>query len=116
MNEVTLRVTGLTKRFSGVLALRDVSFEVRAEQVVALLGPNGSGKTTLFNVLSGFMSATAGTIHLDGRSIGRMSPKKRVRHGLVRSFQESMALGSFTVAECLTLASAGRRKRTAPTS
>jgi branched-chain amino acid transport system ATP-binding protein len=113
MSETILEVEGLQKAFAGVRALEEVTFSVRNEEVLAILGPNGSGKTTLFNVVSGFMSPTAGAITFKGRQIAGKNPKRIVSLGLTRSFQQSMAFKSFTVRDNLALAqlSMPRHKR-----
>jgi branched-chain amino acid transport system ATP-binding protein len=99
-----LEVSGLSKAFTGVRALADVSFRIEHNEVLAILGPNGSGKTTLFNVVSGFMRPTAGTIRFLGHSVGGKSPRTLVAKGLTRSFQQSMAFKSFTVRDNLAIA------------
>ena len=72
-----LTVRHLAKAYGLLWALKDVSFELPAGEVVALLGPNGSGKTTLLKLLSGLISPTAGEIALDGSSFSRNTPAQR---------------------------------------
>jgi branched-chain amino acid transport system ATP-binding protein len=74
-------------RFGGLTALDDVSIQVRAGQRVGLIGPNGAGKTTLFNVISGFIKPTAGTVTFDGQDISRLPTHRRAHVGIRRSFQ-----------------------------
>jgi ABC-2 type transport system ATP-binding protein len=81
-----LRVSGLTRRFGGRVALDDVSFEVAPGEVFGLLGPNGAGKTTAFRLLSGLLPPDAGTFALDGRAVSPAEPAYRARLGVV--FQE----------------------------
>lgn len=107
MSAPVLEVSGLRKTFAGVTALNGVSFSVRDGEVLAILGPNGSGKTTLFNVISGFMPPTAGSITLFGRPAAGKSPRALVARGLARSFQQSMAFRSFSVRENLAIAQLG---------
>jgi sulfate-transporting ATPase len=83
----TLSIVGLTVRFGSVMAVDDVSLEVRPGEVVGLIGPNGAGKTTLIDAVTGFVGATRGAISLDGRRIDRLSATGRARLGLRRSFQ-----------------------------
>ncbi len=106
-----LTVENLRKQFAGVIALDGVSFQVHEREILAVLGPNGSGKTTLFNVISGFMPPSAGTIHLYNKQIGGKKPRVLVREGLARSFQQSMAFGTFTVRENLELAQPRNKAR-----
>jgi branched-chain amino acid transport system ATP-binding protein len=108
-----LTIRGLKKHFSGVAALDSIDLEVKRGEILAILGPNGSGKTTLFNVISGFMSPTAGQIVLDGRTIGGKDVRHIVRMGLSRSFQQSMCCASFSVRENLMLGRTfgGRHRR-----
>lgn len=82
-----LKVDNLSQSFGGLRVLEDISFSVEAGERVALIGPNGAGKTTLLNVLSGFISPTAGRVYLLGHDITRMPPYKRISLGLARSFQ-----------------------------
>ena len=83
----TLAVEGLTVRFGSVLAVHDVSFEVRPGEVVGLIGPNGAGKTTVIDAVTGFVKPAAGTITFGGRQIQRLSATRRANLGLRRSFQ-----------------------------
>jgi branched-chain amino acid transport system ATP-binding protein len=82
-----LEVSDVNVRFGGSLALNDVSISAEAGKVTGLIGPNGAGKTTMFNVISGLQSVTSGEVRLDGRDITRMSPTKRARQGMGRTFQ-----------------------------
>ena len=82
-----LEVEGLGKSFGGVQALKDVSLALRRGEIVGLIGPNGSGKTTLLNAISGFDLPDAGTIRLDGQTIGGWPAHRIARAGIGRSFQ-----------------------------
>lgn len=86
-NSVVLSLEKVTKRFGGVVADDDVSFELRAGQVHGLIGPNGSGKTTTLNLISGIYDVDAGSIVLAGEDITRTSTYHRARGGIARSFQ-----------------------------
>jgi ABC-type branched-subunit amino acid transport system ATPase component len=83
----TLSVEGLTVRFGSVVAVRDVSFEVRPGEVVGLIGPNGAGKTTVIDAVTGFVRPAAGTVSFDGQPIHRLGAAGRANLGLRRSFQ-----------------------------
>jgi branched-chain amino acid transport system ATP-binding protein len=102
-----LSVTGLQKRFGGVLAVDDVSLDVREGELHAVIGPNGAGKTTLIHLLSGALPPSAGTITLDGRDIAGLAMHARVRLGLARSYQITSVFPNFTVLENLALAVQG---------
>jgi branched-chain amino acid transport system ATP-binding protein len=82
-----LAVSGVTRRFGGLLAVRDVSFTVPRQQIVGLVGPNGAGKTTLFNVLVGLYPPTAGKVVLEGRSIAALPPHRICAAGMTKTFQ-----------------------------
>ncbi len=84
---VLLEARGLSRRFGGVHAVRDLDLEVRAGEVLGLIGPNGAGKTTVFNLLSGFLVPDAGAIRFDGRSLLGLPPHAICRLGLARTFQ-----------------------------
>src|SRR2546423_11102912 len=88
-DEFILETHGLTKEFAGFFAVRDVSLKVRRGSIHALIGPNGAGKTTCFNLLTKFLSPSAGQILYKGNDITAMAPADVARLGLVRSFQIS---------------------------
>ncbi|WP_127142565.1 ABC transporter ATP-binding protein [Pelagibacterium montanilacus] len=97
MSEHVLEVSGLTKDFRGFVAVDDVSLSVRTGAIHALIGPNGAGKTTCFNLLTKFLTPTAGTIRYRGEDITRKGPDAIARKGLVRSFQISAVFNSLSV-------------------
>jgi branched-chain amino acid transport system ATP-binding protein len=82
-----LSLQHITKKFGGLAAVKDVSFEVEKGSIVGLIGPNGSGKTTLFNVVSGVFPLTSGKVFFDGRDITSMECSRVANLGLVRTFQ-----------------------------
>ena len=82
-----LRVQGLTKRFGGLTAVDDVSFEVPAGRIVGVIGPNGSGKTTLFANVSGFQTPQAGEVWFEGRNVTGLKPSALCALGIARTFQ-----------------------------
>lgn len=94
-----LRVSGLSKAFLGLQALKDFSVEVQRGEILGLIGPNGSGKTTCFNVLTGFLHPTTGTIEFDGQNITRMPPARIARLGLARTFQNIHLFSVLTALE-----------------
>jgi branched-chain amino acid transport system ATP-binding protein len=99
-----LETHGLTREFSGFVAVNGVDLRVRPGTVHALIGPNGAGKTTLFNLLTRFLPASAGTIRFDGEDITRLSPAGVARRGMVRSFQMSAVFPGLSVAENVRIA------------
>jgi len=100
---VVLRATELRKRFGGITAVEDVSFELHGGEVLGFLGANGAGKTTVFDLLSGFLELDRGRIELDGRDVGGLAPDRRAWLGLGRSFQDARLVPSLTVAENVAL-------------
>ena len=82
-----LSVSALTRRFGGVVAVDDVSFDVNEGEIVGLIGPNGAGKTTVINLLSGLLRPTAGTIAFDGRRLDQLPPHRIARAGVARTYQ-----------------------------
>ena len=99
-----LEITGLSRRFGGLFAVRDVSLSVPPGARFGVIGPNGAGKTTLFNLLSGELRPASGTVRLHGRDITRLSPPQRAALGLGRTFQITRLFTDLTVRENLTLA------------
>lgn len=82
-----LTVTGAVKRFGGLIAVNDVSFDIKAGEIVGLIGPNGAGKSTMFNLLTCTAPMTAGQVNFLGRDISGMSQRDVARLGLARTFQ-----------------------------
>jgi len=99
-----LETRGLLKRFGGITPTNDVSIQVEKGARRALIGPNGAGKTTLINLLTGVLEPTAGSIWLDGQDITQLAPHKRVRRGVVRTFQINQLFGELTPLQSLALA------------
>jgi branched-chain amino acid transport system ATP-binding protein len=106
-----LRVQELCKAFGGVLAARAVGFSVDEGEMVALIGPNGAGKSTVFNMIGGQLQPDRGTVLLHERTITRVSPGKRFRLGIGRTFQVAQTFLSMTVAENVQMALISRRRQ-----
>src|SRR5690349_11408115 len=99
MSEPVLRCDGLSRYFGALAAVRGLSFQVERGTVFGIAGPNGAGKTTLFNLLSGHVLASAGTIRFNGEQIETLPPHRIVRKGLARTFQIPLVFGSATLEE-----------------
>jgi branched-chain amino acid transport system ATP-binding protein len=114
MGEPILSVNGITKRFGGLVALKDIGFEVYPGEVVGLMGPNGAGKTTLLNIIAGEHPPDAGTIKFKGREITKCPPHQICRLGIARTYQIPQPFASLSVRENLLISAVfGRRlKRT----
>jgi branched-chain amino acid transport system ATP-binding protein len=95
----TLEVEGLTKQFGGLVAVDDVTFQVRKNTVHGLIGPNGAGKTTVFNMISGVLPATAGSIRLLGDPLDDLPTWERTKRGVARTFQNIRMFGDMRVIE-----------------
>ncbi len=106
-----LRADGLYKNFGALEVTRDVSIEVSAGMRHAIIGPNGAGKTTLFNLLAGELMPGKGRIYLDERDVTSMSPNRRARLGLSRSFQRNNVFSGLSVRENLLLAEIAKSGR-----
>jgi branched-chain amino acid transport system ATP-binding protein len=94
-----LSIERMTKRFGGLLAVNDVSFDVAAGELVGIIGPNGAGKSTLFNVVAGVYRPDAGHVRLDGAVVDGLAPHERVRLGLARTFQGALPFPNLSVLE-----------------
>jgi branched-chain amino acid transport system ATP-binding protein len=94
-----LEVTNLRKEFEGLMAVFDVSFNVESGEILAIIGPNGAGKTTVFNLISGVLPPTGGTVHLQGRKLNGLKPHAISRLGMARTFQNVQLFGNMTVLE-----------------
>jgi branched-chain amino acid transport system ATP-binding protein len=108
-NTVTpaLRLQGVTRRFGGVEAVRNVSLDIAYGERRVILGPNGAGKTTLFNLIAGECKPTAGTIILFGRDVTALSVHYRARNGLTRTYQVTHLFNGLTTLDNLFLAARG---------
>ena len=105
-----LRVRGLSKRFGGLAAVQDCTFEVEPGQVVGLIGPNGSGKSTVFNLVTGVIAPDAGTVEYDGRSLAGLALHRVARRGIGRTFQEVKIFRELPLWQNLAIAALGRRQ------
>ena len=94
-----LEVSGISKHFGGLHAVRDVSFSVAPAEVVGILGPNGAGKTTLYNLLTGFIPPDSGSILFKGRELRGMAPYRIAGMGISRTFQLCRPFVGMTVYE-----------------
>ncbi|MGE0222598.1 MAG: ABC transporter ATP-binding protein [Acetobacteraceae bacterium] len=104
VSDTILETEGLTREFSGFVAVDNVALRVRQGTIHALIGPNGAGKTTCFNLLTAFLPPTRGRIRFKGRDITGMKPAMVARLGLVRSFQISAVFPHLTALENVRLA------------
>jgi len=97
--EPILRVRGATRRFGGLFAVREVSFDLRAGEILGLIGPNGAGKTTLVNLLTGALRPTGGTLEFNGTLLNGMKPHRIGRLGIARTFQVVRPFANLSVRE-----------------
>jgi branched-chain amino acid transport system ATP-binding protein len=109
--DVLLRATGVTRRFGGLVAVRDVSLTLARGAVHAVIGTNGAGKSTLVNVLSGELPASSGRVELLGHDVTHWSQPRRARAGLGRSYQRTTIFPRFTVLENCRLAAQAQHQR-----
>ena len=101
--DTVLETRGLVKRFGGITPTNGVSIKVEKGARRALIGPNGAGKTTLINLLTGVLEPSAGSIWLDGEDITTLAPHRRVRRGIVRTFQINQLFSELTPLQSLAL-------------
>lgn len=101
--EPLLRVDGIRKEFGGLVAVKNVSFDVAAGEIVGLIGPNGAGKSTTFNLISGELPRTDGNVYLGAEKISGLRPSRIARRGLSRTFQHVKLIPGMTVIENVML-------------
>ena len=106
-----LSIRGVSKSFGALQALKDVSFEVKQEQIHGVIGPNGSGKTTLFNCISGHLRPESGAVLLGERAITGLAPHAIANLGVRRTFQAGKVVNSLTVLENVMAGAFGWRTR-----
>jgi branched-chain amino acid transport system permease protein len=104
--EPLLAVKGISKHFGGLVAVDDVSFEVRPGRIHAIIGPNGAGKTTLFNVVTGMLRPSSGQVLLDGEDVTCRPAWQLVKRGLGRSFQQTNLFWALSTLDNVTLSHA----------
>lgn len=101
----------LTKSFSGLVAVDDVSWELERGQTMGVVGPNGAGKSTFFNLITGVLTPTSGSIYYDGADITNLGPDKVVRKGIAKTFQTNNLFVGETVEENLKIAAQSKHSR-----
>ncbi len=109
-----LEVKGASKRFGSLVAIDEVSLAIEPGELRAIIGPNGAGKTTFFNLVSGLLAPTAGTIRFEGEDITTLPPENRVKRGMARTFQITEIFPDLSVADNIRVAveiAAGYRLR-----
>lgn len=99
-----LEITNVTKNFGGLTALDNICLQVKEKQIYGLIGPNGAGKTTLFNIITGFLEATEGSIQFSGKELTRLPANKIARLGIARTFQNVRLFGTMTVKDNVLVA------------
>jgi len=99
MTTPLLEVAGVTKRFGGLSALNDLSFDVAEGEIVSIIGPNGAGKSTVFNVITGLYPPDDGDVRLRGETIVGLAPNRITRAGIARTFQTVHLFPNMTVLE-----------------
>lgn len=109
MSNTLLSVKGLTKKFGGLVANSDISFDLQRGEVLGILGPNGAGKTTLFNLITGYTRPTSGTVVLNGVDVTGRAPHQIAQMGLLRTFQLCRPFRGMTVRENIQIACDGPR-------
>jgi branched-chain amino acid transport system ATP-binding protein len=103
MGDSFFKVEYLTRRFGGLIAVNDVSFEVEQGMIYSIIGPNGAGKTTLFNCISGLYKPTSGAVFFEGQPISGLKPYEIARRGIARTFQNLELFARVTTMENLML-------------
>ena len=110
MSETILKLQNVTMKFGGVVALNDVSFEIKKQEILGLIGPNGAGKTTVFNVITGVYQVTEGDITFEGKSVKGKKRYKITRGGIARTFQNIRLWGDMTALENVITATDTHKK------
>jgi len=111
-----LAVRNLTKAFRGLVAVRDVSFDVREGEILAVIGPNGAGKTTCFNLIAGALKPSSGDIEFEGERISGRMPEEIADRGVVRTFQIVRPMRGMTVLENAMIGAFARTARVSDAS
>lgn len=110
MTNNVLSLENVTIKFGGVVALNDVSFEIKEKEILGLIGPNGAGKTTVFNVITGVYQVTSGNINFLGKSLKSKKRYKITKGGIARTFQNIRLWGDMTALENVITATDTHKK------
>ncbi len=110
MSESVLKLENVTMQFGGLVALNDVSFDIKKQEILGLIGPNGAGKTTVFNVITGVYQVTKGDITFLGKSIKGIKRYKITNGGIARTFQNIRLWGEMTALENVVTATDTHKK------
>ena len=100
---IQLEVKNISKRFGGIEAIRDLDFQVKAGEILALIGPNGAGKSTVFNCINGIYRPEGGSILFQGENLVGLKPHRIARRGVARTFQNIALFSNMTVLDNLLL-------------
>jgi len=99
-----LQIKNVTKKYGGLIANNDISFDVAENEILSVIGPNGAGKSTLFKMISSFTPVTSGEVLYRGEKISNLKPHIVARKGIVRTFQETTIFKSMTVRQSVVVA------------
>jgi branched-chain amino acid transport system ATP-binding protein len=110
MSEVILKLENVTMQFGGIVALNDVTFEIKKQEILGLIGPNGAGKTTVFNVITGVYQLTKGDVIFQGKSLRGNKRYKITNRGIARTFQNIRLWGDMTTLENVITATDTHKK------
>ena len=111
LDDSILVLRNVTKRFGGLVAVRELSFDMRAGEILGLIGPNGAGKSTMFNLITGVLPADGGEILFRGSRIDALAPSNIARRGIARTFQHVNLVGTMSVLENVALGAHLRGRR-----
>jgi branched-chain amino acid transport system ATP-binding protein len=121
--DILLKADKISRRFGGLLAVSDVSFEIRTGEILGLIGPNGAGKSTIFNLISGFYRLSGGDLTFEKQKVNGLSISQLARRGLVRTFQHDSLLKEMSVRDNILVGASqfvkdmkGREKRVEETA
>ena len=109
--EWVLDVQAIRKQFGGLVAVNDISFQIKAQQIVGLIGPNGAGKSTTFNLITGVLGLTSGAVKYRGETISGLASRDIARRGMARTFQHVKMIPDMTVLENVAMGAYSRSQR-----
>ena len=114
VGEPLLQMQNVTVQFGGLVALDDVSFDIRRGEILGLIGPNGAGKTTAFNAMTGVYRPTKGQVVFDGSPVGKLKRYRITQRGIARTFQNIRLFNEMTALENVVVGSDARHRTSVP--